>query len=310
MSRTTLTARVDDGASPPSGSISGTVQQGATLTLTGSGYTSLQWLHAGSPIAGETATTYVVDRADGVLDHGDITCEMTGPGGVTESNALVYEGADLPAAVFCFDYDVTIVSGGFDVISSAFGAVACTLTAASATQRPAASSGGIGGRALATLDGVDDVMTGVLTVGHARATYEEGAVGGRSATSATGDIILSYDNAGTARWAITDRTTTQIRWVVVGGANQDFTTDPDGITRHWSGDSAGGQQTARIDGAAVVGPTAATTTSRADGGNFNVGSGTVCAQFYFQALYDGDALTADQRTDLRTLLTGLSGHAC
>lgn len=308
--------RTRSGAVPPSGSIStpGDVQHGAVLTLTGSDYTSLQWLHAGSPISGETASTYTVDRADGVLDHGDITCEMTGPGGVVESNALVYEGADLPLAIFSPDHDVTVVSGEVDSIASSFGAFSCTITAPSSTQRPAYNAtGGTGGRAQIETDGVDERLAGAITKGSAWADYEFGIVMERVDREESSAIWVGYYNTSSHRFSCQD-STTSINWrvSVQAGANVGLVFANGAPKHHYSGDadpSGSGTINARIDGTIQQGATASVT-SRTDGGNIVFGGSnvdTLYSQIKAQQFYVGEFLTADERTDLRSLLTGLSG---
>lgn len=265
---------------------------------------------AWSAIGGETTNAHVVVTAD-VLFSLTLVVIATNAAGSTEarSNTLIYlHATDLAGvAVWVSQTGVTQAAGTASAWASAYGSVSATLTAPAGANEPAYNAtGGTGSRPLLTFDGTDDIMTGAVTKGSAWDTYETGFVGGRVATSATGDQILGYANTGATRFAITDRTAATIRWAVTLGANQDFTTDPDGVYKHFSGESAGGTQSNRVGGTIEV-TGAATTTSRADGGDFSLGSATLCASFYLQACYVGPALTAGQRANLRALLTNATG---
>lgn len=295
---------------PPTISIAGTVLIGETLTATHDG-DSVQWLRDGSPISGATSSTYVVTSADvGPL----ITAQATNAAGSTVSTALVYDdAAHLPyTAIGVSTAGLTTADSGATVQAWAAtrGGVSCTLAAPTATQRPAHSaSGGAGARPLVTTDGVDDVLTGVITKGSAWDSYEFGVVGSRVSGSLSGERWISYYNAGSIRFGLQSASASAFRSSVAGGTNVNGTTDPDGHVAHYSGDSAGGTQNTRVGGT-VEGTASASTTSRADGGEVAIGAnaaGTNPANLALQAWHIGPALTDEQRTHLRALLTYLTG---
>lgn len=148
---------------PPTISIAGNVWHGETLTATHAGGGTLQWYVGGVAITGETASTYVIDRADGVIGPA-ITCRATNAGGTTESNALSYSYAldwtaanmvsvaDLGVGVTTADTGTTV-----DQIADQSGR-SNTLSAAAQANRPAytAADSQFNNQPTATFDGTDD----------------------------------------------------------------------------------------------------------------------------------------------------------
>lgn len=298
---------------PPTVGISGTVLIGETLTAAHDG-DSVQWFRDGVAISGATSDTYVVTASD---IGPEITCEATNGAGTSGSNTLLFDDAAMfpasaigvsTAGLTLADSDTTVQSW-----AASLGAIACTLAAPGSANRPAYSAaGGTGGRPLVTTDGVDDVLIGSITKGSAWDNYETGIVGSRVAFGVSGDSWLSYFNSVSVRFGLQDNSLAAGRWSVVGGLNLAYTTDPDGVVAHYSGDAAAGTMNARVGGA-VEATSAATVTSRADGGDVYLGgrvSGANAANIAVQAWYVGPALTSTQRDHLRALLTYHTGVAC
>lgn len=214
------------------------------------------------------------------------------------------------SAIWISQQGVTTVSGEVDVWASYLGGVACTIDAPAATNRLAYNAtGGVGGRPLITSDGVDNVLEGLITKGSAWDDYEIGVVGNRVAFGTALDIVFGFFIGATPYFYLNDQSTAAIRFTVNGGVNTTHTEDPDGLNRHWSGDSLAGTQNARITGAVVA--TASTSTpSRADGNTVALGArpaGTAAANFNYQAAYIGPVLDSTQRSYLREMLTFYTG---
>lgn len=305
------------GAAAPTISISGTVLIGETLTASATDTTSYEWRRDGVAIPSATASTYVV-TADDIGP--EITCVATGPGGSTESNALVYDdAAHLPAtAIGVSTAGLTLADSDTTVQSWAatLGGLAAALSAPTASQRPAHSAtGGTGSRPLVTWDGTDDALSGTLTKGAAWDDYEFGVVGRQTSIGAANDRVMAYGTGGTPEFGINEAGTSgDWRVGVAGGVSAVlFTTDNATTFGHYSGDSVGGTQSARFGGT-VENSSATTTPSKTDGQTLALGARPGAdAQFgalELQAWYCGPALTSDQRTHLRALLTYHTGVSC
>ena len=306
---------------------SGTVEIGQTLSTTDGSWTnsptsySYQWQRDGVDISGETSATYTVVAADigpGTAGIGTgITCLVTannaaGASSPSASNALVFAHATYLAdtAIGISTAGVTLVGSDVDEWASSLGGISVTLTAPSASQRPAYSAtGGPGSRPLITGDGTDDVLTGTLTKGSAFDDYEWGGVARLVAHVSAGDRWVAYGVGSVSRFHISERAGGTYRITVSGGANVEPLLDSTTALLHWSGDATPSTINARRTG--VVEATAsATVTSRSDGETLSVfadGAGTNASNSELMAFYCGPILTSDQRTHLRALLTYHTG---
>ena len=264
------------------------------------------------------AETYAAVAADiGPSLRWDATVTNASGSGSANSNAVTFAHATyLPAtAIGVSTSGLTTADNGttVDQWAASLGGIACTLEAPAATNRPAYSaSGGVGARPLVTFDGTDNGLDGPLTKGSAFANCELGFVGSRVAFGVAGALAISYSATGTTpHFSLQGASAAALRFS--GGANVNTTTDPDGTTAHYSGDALTGTWNARVAGT-IQNTGSASVTSRADGGGLSLGSRVNAASqwgnFALQAWYCGPALTSDQRTHLRALLTYHTGVAC
>lgn len=309
------------GVTPPTNTVapvaSGTVEIGNNLsvtdgTWTGSPSFTYQWQRDGVSISMATSSTYAVTSSDiGPVLRCIVTGTNAGGSTLASSNTLTFAHATyLPStAIGTTAAGTTLADGNttIDQWASSLGGVSCTLAASAPTNRPTwnATTG-------ATFDGVDNHLVGTLTKGSAFATYEMGFVGERVVTGAASDLALGYAPSGTINFSLQDTNALALRWSVSGGANLTSTTDPDGLLTHWSGDGESGTLNLRIAGSVHV-TTAATVTSRADGGSLCAGGradGTASGNYIIRAWYCGPALTSTQRTHIRALLTYHTGVSC
>lgn len=308
---------------------SGTVEIGQTLSTTNGSWTNsptsytYQWQRDGVDISGETSSTYTVVAADigpGTAGIGTgIRCNVIGINGAgssspSASNALVFDDATYLAdtAIGISTVGVTTVSSAVDQWDSSLGGISVTLTAPSASQRPAYSAtGGPGGRPLVTGDGIDDALTGTLTKGSAFDNYEWGGVCRLVAAITAGRRVVSYGVGAVTRFHLNERNAGTYRITVSGGANVEPLLDSTTSLLHWSGDATPSTINARRTG--VVEATAsATVTSRPDGETLSLfadGAGGNNSNSELMAYYCGPILTTDQRTHLRALLTYHTGIA-
>ena len=185
--------------------------------------------------------------------------------------------------------------------------------ALAATNRPSYSAaGGTGGRPIVTFDGVDDVLTGLLTRGEAWGDCELGIVG-RTLGNADNRYILAYDNTTGFRltgWDITNTARFETR--NPGGATSISISDPGAARAHISADWDGADQSVRFAGA-VQDTDAATPTDYVDGNAVSLGASPSAAaplNVEIQAWYIGARLTDTQRADLRAWLTTHTGISC
>lgn len=220
------------GGTPPTISIAGTVEHGATLTATASGYTSLQWYAGATPISGETALTYVVDRADVSIGPA-ITCQATGPGGTTTSNALSY----YPSQDFRDVYDAalgrTLVGSDLDQWASQ-GTGGNTMLAPAAANRPlyTASDADFGGEPSITFDGASEYMlVSAASMGGALSRFAAGGCWRIDAAVANGDYLVSYGNVATLRVSVG----AGVPFITMNATNAIATTNSRSSTRCLSG---------------------------------------------------------------------------
>lgn len=211
---------------------------------------------------------------------------------------------------------LTLADGDTTVDSweALYGGISTTLSAPNPTNRPAYSAaGGTGGRPIVQFDGLDNVLRVIaFTKGSAFDDYEYGVVARQTADGDTGDRVIVYSKGLTSRFQINEKT---IGWrvSVAGGANVEPATDPSLAIIHFSGDAhTDGTINCRVGGT-VVATASSTVTSRPDGETLSIGAlpgGSVAGAFEVQAWYCGPALTEDQRTYLRALLTHYTGVDC
>lgn len=195
--------------------------------------------------------------------------------------------------------------------ASSRGGVAATLTAPAATNRPAYTAGAV---PVLTFDGSDNVLYGAVTKGSAWDTYEWGVVGQRIAWGSTSDMWVAYYNAASHRFSIQDSTTDALfRASIAGGANINGTSDPDGLLAHYAVSCTAAPAIEVMVNGATEASSGAAVTSRPDGGTVSVGGspvGTLYGSTALRAVYAGPALSTDQRTYLRALLTAATGVSC
>ena len=211
-------------------------------------------------------------------------------------------------AIWISTSGLTLADGDTTVDSwlAGWGGIRPTLTAPAATNRPAYTAGAV---PTLTFDGTDNVLRGAMTKGSAWADYEWGVVGSRVAFGSGADVWLGYYVPAATVFRLADQAAATARASVAGGADAVSTSDPDGVTAHWSGDATGTAISFRRAGTIEAGAVGAVT-SRADGKTVVMGAhydGTAAANVVISAAYIGPALTADQRTYLRALLTALTG---
>lgn len=205
--------------------------------------------------------------------------------------------------------------------SSGFGGVSTVLTSPASTNEPTYNAtGGVGGRPSVTFDGVDNFLRGTMTKGSAFTDHEIGIVGERVAFGTLGDIWFGYWLPNSAAFYLNDNSASTFRFTSLGAANVTVsnTYDPDGVIGHYSGDSSTGVTNVRVNGE-VVATAAASPTSRADGNTVIMGAsqtsvvgpyGTVAANVIIHAAHIGPALSNEQRTYLRALLSHYTGVSC
>lgn len=275
-----------------------------------------------------TAEAYTAVAADiGPTIHFEATVTNGSGSDSDVTNTTVFDDAAyLPDTAIWANpvsgHGITTADGGTtgDSWASGWGGVACTLAAPATTHRPAYATDGVGSRPTLTFDGIDNFLRGTFTKGSAFDNHEIGIVGERVSFGTLGDIWFGYWRANSPRFYINDQDASRWRFTSAGAANvtPSSTYDPDGIVAHYSGDGVTGTISARVAGAAVA-TAAGSPTSVEDGQRVIMGAsqtsevgpyGTVAAHVKLHAAHIGPALTADQRTHLRALLTYLTGVAC
>lgn len=340
MSRTILAARVAGIVAPTitvAPVLSWTIGVGTSPSVTAPTYTgspgtiTYTLKRDGVNVAGvvdvseATLEAYVTDTsADGACDIGPsmtVVATVTNAAGSDSdtSNAEVYDdAARLPeTAIGVSTAGLTLADGDttVDDWAATLGGISTSPDAPASTNRPAYSAtGGTGSRPLVTFDGTDNVLDDAITKGSAWADYEYGIVGSRVAFGTAGDRWLAYmSSATTLRFGLADNNALTFRNSISGGVNLTSASDPDGVVAHYSGDAAsGGTVNVRVGGA-VDATTSSTVTSRADGDQIRLGGngdGTNAGNIAIQAWYMGPLLTADQRTELRALLSYHTGVSC
>lgn len=306
------------GAAAPTISISGTVLIGETLTASATDTTSYEWRRDGVAIPSATASTYVV-TADDIGP--ELTCVATGPGGATESNALLYDdAAHLPdtaigvstAGLTLADSDTTV-----DAWAATLGgkAVSLTLSALSAAARPAyAATGGAGGRPLLTWDGAGDVLraTGV-TFGGTWSGLALDVVGVLAGPETSGDRIMRFASGDLFTLGTQGTPVATLVASGAGGATSVGSTVITGSQRLMTAEWDGATQSVAINGT-VEDSDANTHAAYADGvvialGADAGGGGSIALSAQAWAVSRG-SLTSTQRTHLRALLTYHTGVSC
>ena len=317
-----------------------TVEIGNSPTLTDPVYTgdagTITWTLyrdgvADGTIAGvskATAEAYVAVAADigPNLHFGATVTNGTGSDSDVTNTVVFDDAAYLPDTAIWANpvagHGITTADAGStgDSWQSGWGGVSCLLEAPASTHRPAYATDGVGGRPTLTFDGVDDFLRGTFTKGSAFADHEIGVVGERIAFGTLGDIWLGYWRPNSPRFYINDQDAPRWRFTSGGAANvtPSSTYDPDGVLAHYSGDGVTGTISARVAGVAVA-TASASPVSVEDGQRVIMGAaqtsevgpyGTVAANVKIHGAHCGPALTSDQRTHLRALLTYLTGVAC
>lgn len=176
---------------------------GETLTATAASYSSLQWYADASPIVGETALTYVVDRADVTIGP-DITCRATGSGGSADSNALSYYPTQDYRDVWDAAYGVTLVGSDVDSWESA-GVGANTLTAAASSNRPAftASDADFSGEPSVVFDGaLEYLRKASMSMGGSLSCFVTGGVLRVDSGVVNNDRIADYNSTHLLRVSV------------------------------------------------------------------------------------------------------------
>lgn len=340
MSRTVLAARVAGLVAPTITAapvLAWTIGVGTSPAITAPTYTgspgtiTYTLKRDGVNVAGvvdvseATLEAYVTDTsADGACDIGpSMTVEATvtnAAGSDSDtSNAVVYDDATrLPNTAIWISTDgVTTADAGasIDVWASTLGGVSCTITALGAGNRPAHNAtGGVGSRPLLTTDGTDDVMTGTLTIGVSPQGATEAAVAGtRVAFGALADRWYGYGSGVTNYWGLCDRTASAL-YMQGDTSSLIGSGDPDGVNARWwtrrapaATGSIGHNSTTDATSAGL------SLNDRADGGTVMLGgnrAATACANIAIQAFDYGVEPTADQRTEIRALLSYHTGIAC
>jgi len=226
-----------------------------------------------------------------------------------------YSAIQLPfTAIWISTSGLTLADGDSTVNSwlAGWGGIRPTLTAPASTNRPAYTAGAV---PTITSDGVDNYLRGTFTKGSDFTSVESGYVGSRVAFGATGDNVCGYGIPSSPVLVLQDALAASSRAVTAAAGNPASTTDPDGVTAHYSFDHPGGTapNNIRRAGAIEASGTSGALTTRVDGGLAFIGAhpynGTAATNSTFHAFYLGPALTADQRTYLRALLTYHTGVA-
>ncbi len=223
--------------------------------------------------------------------------------------------AVLPRTAIWISQKNVTESGGFvDSWGSYLGGISATLSGAG-IQRPAyGASAGVGGRPLISFDGVDDNLSGVITLGAAHTANEWAITGDRTALSVLGNVVLGYYQGGALRYGLRDRTVNAfyngagtIVLTIVGTP----ATDPDGNNQRWWCTRAPAPLAAIGHGGTTDGSTAAgAIVSYIDGQSIYVGAspgGVGATSPRVQAIDFGELLSASQRQYLRDLITYWTG---
>ncbi len=258
-----------------------------------------------SGVSKATVEAYVADRATDVGPDWKVTGTITNGSGSdsADSNLVTWDRSTLPIAGGYSGAGLTLADSGttVDAWASSIGSVSATLTAPTASERLAYSAtGGVGSRPLVTST-TGKRLTGTITKGSAFASAEIGFVGSQLTYLGAG-AFMSY--AATIEILNNGATLARGRWSALPSS-----TTLAGTIAHWSTDgTASGTLSMRVGGTAEGTDTAGT--SVADGGVLCLGNRAATAyptNSGFQAWYIGPQLTADQRLDLRALLTYLTG---
>ena len=226
------------GATPTT--ISGIVAHGEVLTSTGSG----QWYAGATPIAGETGSTYTVDRADGTIGP-----DITQDNGSGASNALRYDPALHWRDVYDPAVGVSDTSGDVDAWDTRT-ATGNNLEKTGDVARPSLIASDVdfgGGPAIQFNGGSEKLRVVAYDAGD---TVDEISlfVWGRIDTAAASDVWLAYgDGTGSVRLRQAAGPTTQLTTLgASGNATSISTTAVSGAQLVGATWIAGGSQTARL----------------------------------------------------------------
>ena len=203
------------------------------------------------------------------------------------------------------DSDTTV-----DQWDASLGGVSATLSALTAANRPAYSTGGVGARPLATFDGSTDYLVGTITKGSSFTTIEMGVVGQLGSNSGMAYALNFGTGSNWIRRQDVSPNKIQVR-TLASATFATSTSDVNSTPLHFSADSQGANNVRA--GGTVEASTASGVTAQGDGSTLALGAfaaGTTPCAMSAQAWYVGPALTADQRTHLRALLTYHTGVAC
>ena len=239
-----------------------------------------------------------------------------------DSNAVAFDDATyLPDAVIggstgtlvLADSDTTV-----DSWESDWGGLAWTGVAPSSSRRPAYSAtGGVGSNPVVTGDGSNDYLSGTLTKSSSWASMELGFAGTAGTIEPiAGRIVGYYASAGARISVLRYSPREEINAFRNDGSSTqtDDTANRDGQTGHWAARSDATNLSVMLNGAVTSSAGSAQSAAFADGGTLRLfayaGGTSNYSKSSIQAWYCSTALTSDQRTHLRALLTGLTGIAC
>lgn len=304
-----------------------TVAHGSSPTITEGTYTGdagtwtydlvrLPSITVLSGVSKATVEAYVADRATDLGPDWKVTGTITNGSGSdsADSNIVTWDRSALPIAGGYSGAGLTLADSGTTVDSwaSSFGSISATLTAPTASRRPAYSaSGGIGGRPLIDFDGSSDGIRGAISKGSAFTSVEFGHVA-TAGTVTNGDYAMEWGGTSDRQVQLSGG---NLRANILGSLNRDGSTAISTSTpQHWScnGTGSGGACDLRLEGSSESGGVTVNA-SIADGSSLGIGmragSDTGFYDGAIHAWYAGSELTTDQRLDLRALLTYLTGAA-
>jgi hypothetical protein len=200
-------------------------------------------------------------------------------------------------------------AGTVSAWQSYLGGISVSLVQAVGASQPTYDpSGGIGGRPLVTFDGVDDVMKGPITKGSAFSDFEMGIVGQRVTFASAADFWILYETV-IAGLLFGIRDASAATWRVTSNIDLNATSDPDGVTAHYSANAITGVYDTRKN-SVLESTSAGAYTTQADTQVLALGgrSGVAAhANIAVQAWYLGPQLSGAQRTYLQGLLAFYTG---
>lgn len=252
----------------------------------------------------------LVDPLGRPLSGGGLPWEGGG-GAAPDPYSPAASAIQLPyTAIWISTSGITTTDGGTTASDwlAGWGGIRPTLSAPVA--RPAYTAGAV---PVITPNGTSTFMYDPMTKNSAWNSIEIGFVGSRVSAGAAGDQAIGYGPSTTATNGIVDISAAALRMVCAAAASVNGTSDPDGVTAHWSGDNpgAGAGNNVRKNGTIETAGAGGAFTSRADSGNVFLGSATTAGSAFGNyavvACYAGPSLTAEQRAYLRALLTFHTG---